>query len=380
MPVLKSSSTALHAERPVLAPGWLIALMAAMVCVALWLLYPRQDLERRLSDTTESALSLSYLNNLLRSDPDNPRLRLLLAQRQMANGNAADARATLQPALDSSQPEIHRDALWVLWELTYTEYQRTPEKDSARRDALRQTLREQLHVLAREKWPVERQRRLVTLAAQFNEPALGIALNSSLAAEQTTPREAAQFYERAARQALAVSDYASCAEFYLLARKATTDPQQAKRLFLAAVRALQSGNQPLAALELAEREVGALIDDPEILFFSDRTGPIRRQTRCGRPLYPPAPASGPAAPVAKPYCAGLQFQGHRPRILRRIAACILARDAAPPAPARDGLRRRRTVAGPDRHPGRRPPQRGPHPGARGTSSAAQRSPLSRPAV
>lgn len=267
MPVLKSSSTALHAERPVLAPGWLIALMAAMVCIALWLLYPRQDLERRLSDTTESALSLSYLNNLLRSDPDNPRLRLLLAQRQMANGNAADARATLQPALDSSQPEIHRDALWVLWELTYTEYQRTPEKDSARRDALRQTLREQLHVLAREKWPVERQRRLVTLAAQFNEPALGIALNSSLAAEQTTPREAAQFYERAARQALAVSDYASCAEFYLLARKATTDPQQAKRLFLAAVRALQSGNQPLAALELAEREVGALIDDPEILFF-----------------------------------------------------------------------------------------------------------------
>ena len=267
MPVLKSSSTALHAERPVLAPGWLIALMAAMVCAILWLLYPRQDLERRLAETTESALSLNYVNNLLRSDPNNPQLRLLLAQRQMANGNAVEARATLQPALDSSQPEIHRDALWVLWELTYTEFQRTPEKNSDRRDALRQALREQLHALARETWTTAQQRRLAALAAQFNEPALGIALNSKLAAEQNTPRETAQYYEQAARQALAVSDYTSCAEFYLLARKATTEPQHAKRLYLAAVRALQSGNQPLAALELAEREVGVLADDPEILFF-----------------------------------------------------------------------------------------------------------------
>lgn len=265
--MLKSSSTALHAERPVLAPGWLIVLMAAMVCAALWLLYPRQDLERRLSGTTDSALSLNYLNNLLSSDPNNPRLRLLLAQRQMANGNTADARATLQPALDSPQPEIHRQALWVLWELTYTELQGTPEKDSVRRDALKETLRHQLHALALETWPAAQQRRLATLAAQFNEPALGIALNSKLATEQSTPRETARFYEQAARQALAVSDYASCAEFYLLARKATAEPQQAKQMYLAAVRALQSGNQPLAALELAERELGVLADDPEILLF-----------------------------------------------------------------------------------------------------------------
>ena len=71
--------------------------MAAMVCVALWLPYPRQDLERRLSDTTESALSLSYLNNLLlRSDPIIPACACWHSAR-WPNGNAADARATLQP-------------------------------------------------------------------------------------------------------------------------------------------------------------------------------------------------------------------------------------------------------------------------------------------
>jgi len=265
--VLKSRSTALLAERPALAPGWLIALLAAMVCAALWMLFPRQDLERRLSETTESALSITYLNNLLRSDPENPRLRLLLAQRQIAHGDTTDARETLQPALDSKQPDIHRDALWTLWELTYAEFQRTPEKESARRDALRQTLRDQLHALARETWPLARQRSLAAMAAQFNEPALSIAINRTLASEQNDPQEAAVFYERAARDALAASDYATSAALYLTARKVTADPQQAKHFYLAAVRALQSGNQPVAALQMAEQELGTLENDPEILLF-----------------------------------------------------------------------------------------------------------------
>ena len=40
------------AERPVLAPAWLIALLAGLVGGGLWLLYPRQDLERRLAAST----------------------------------------------------------------------------------------------------------------------------------------------------------------------------------------------------------------------------------------------------------------------------------------------------------------------------------------
>ena len=48
-------------------------------------------------------------------------------------------------------------------------------------------------------------------------------------------------------------------------RKATTDPQQAKRLFLAAVRALQSGNQPWPHWNWRNVK-WVLADDPEILF------------------------------------------------------------------------------------------------------------------
>ena len=75
----RSRFSARAVERPFLAPVWLIALLAAIVGLALFLLYPRTDLERRLAANPDTALSAAYLSNLLRSDPNNPQLRLLLA-------------------------------------------------------------------------------------------------------------------------------------------------------------------------------------------------------------------------------------------------------------------------------------------------------------
>ena len=46
-----SRFTAQRVDRPVLAPDWLIAVLTCMVAGGLWLLYPRQALERRLSET-----------------------------------------------------------------------------------------------------------------------------------------------------------------------------------------------------------------------------------------------------------------------------------------------------------------------------------------
>ena len=130
-----SRFTAQRVDRPVLAPDWLIAVLTCMVAGGLWLLYPRQALERRLSETADSPLSAAYLHNLLRSDPENPTLRLLLARQQILHGEMDSAHVTLAPALASSNPEIHRDALWTLWELRYTQYVRTPEDRQDERQA-----------------------------------------------------------------------------------------------------------------------------------------------------------------------------------------------------------------------------------------------------
>ena len=92
-----------------------------------WGLLPgRAVLQKRLAGLAESELTNAYLSNLLRSDPDNPHLRLLLAQRQIAHGEVTHARRTLAPALASSDPELHRQALWTQWELALYEYNHLP--------------------------------------------------------------------------------------------------------------------------------------------------------------------------------------------------------------------------------------------------------------
>jgi hypothetical protein len=77
--VLNSKRNAGGSERPVTVPLWLIALLAVLIGGALWMLFPKQDLERRLSVTgDDSELSYNYLSNLLKSDPGNENLRALL--------------------------------------------------------------------------------------------------------------------------------------------------------------------------------------------------------------------------------------------------------------------------------------------------------------
>ena len=236
-----------------------------MVCGGLWLLYPRQDLELRLATSGESELSTAYLDNLLRSEPDNPRLRLLLAQRQIAHEDTAKARITLQPALDSLDQALQKEALWTQGELLRHEYEHALKYGTNQRQASYQALQQHIRLLAEHRWPQERQRQLAVIASQYDETDIALNLNHQEAPPD--PREAALFYERQAKEALARGDYEGCSQLYLSARNSTPEPEQAKAYYNAAVAALRSGNQPAAALELAERELGPLADDATTLYM-----------------------------------------------------------------------------------------------------------------
>lgn len=259
---LRSTSSAQATERPVLAPDWLVLAMAAMVCLALWLIYPRQDLEKRLAGLAESELTNAYLSNLLHSDPDNPHLRLLLAQRQIAHGEVTHARHTLAPALASSDPELHRQALWTQWELALYEYNHLPAS-ADQRLAQSQAIRQQIQALAQIPWSPSQTLRLATWASQFQENTLALALFTTLIPDD--PQEATQFYCAAAQEALARGDYHGSAQLYLQASTTSSTEQESKALYIDAVRTLQSGNQMAAALALAETEAGPWASDPEVL-------------------------------------------------------------------------------------------------------------------
>lgn len=268
MPLQTSRLHAPPAERPVVAPPWLIALLAGLVGGGLWLMYPRQDLERRLAASTagtDIALSVVYLRNLLRSDPGNAQLRLLLVRQHMRLGEYPEARAALQAPLASRDERVQRERAWLEWELDYAEYIAIPPEQDELRAPRREPLRQGLRALARHDWSDERRSQLNAWSGQLRESTAVAAEVPKTLIAPGDPNATARQYEQAAREALGVSDYQRCAELYLLARGVTPDAQRAKAYFLAALDALQSGNRPADALTLGEREIGPLADDPQVL-------------------------------------------------------------------------------------------------------------------
>jgi acyl-CoA synthetase (AMP-forming)/AMP-acid ligase II len=128
--VPNSKRNAVRSERPTTVPPWLIALLAVLIGGALWMLFPKQALERRLADTADdSELSLNYLSNLLKSDPGNERLQALLKAKQQrleaikqarrgAQAGSAQRCGTGLGSLADAVPALSGDQTagpWIRW-------------------------------------------------------------------------------------------------------------------------------------------------------------------------------------------------------------------------------------------------------------------------
>ena len=96
----------------ILSTGGLLT-VAAMVLVVLVQLFPRQELIARLrAEKRNDELSVSYLANLLTSEPDNDELRILLAERHFALKQADRAEAVLATG------HVHIDEDLIAWLVT----------------------------------------------------------------------------------------------------------------------------------------------------------------------------------------------------------------------------------------------------------------------
>ncbi len=263
----RSKLAAQRTERPYLAPRWFLLLLGGLIVVALIMIYPEKSLVQNLADAPSSELSSAYLANLLRTDPDNPRLRLLQASQALEHGDLGALRDVLGPTLDAEDPALRREARWLLWRAAEQTYKGLPLADNVRRLLMRQQMIRQLSELSGEDWPIERQVEIASQAFVLGEPEVGLALYRQAASRSRTTEESAERLAKGARTALDQGQYRSSAELYRLARRKTTDPAQAKAYFLAAARALQSGNLPGDALAMAEQDIGDLAEDREALFF-----------------------------------------------------------------------------------------------------------------
>jgi hypothetical protein len=247
-------------ERPRLAPPLLILALTLGMAAILVLLFPREDLVLRLAANPEGPLSAAYLRALIKTEPDNPRLRLLVAGNLLRAGRLDELEATLRPALEAADPGLRREALWLLWQAEGERQREAPPAVRHQRQLRHKALTLELIALESDL------RRLAQLAGQLlalGEGETALAVFREL--ERRNPGSLLTHLEQAAAQALARGDYAAAAEIHMAARRHATTPIERRKYFLAALRDLESGNRPDAALALAERELMELADDRAVL-------------------------------------------------------------------------------------------------------------------
>lgn len=261
----RSKLAAATVERPRLAPPWSITLLGVLVLALLIAIYPHKALVNRVLEAPQGDLTETYLVNLMRTDPNNPRLGLLLARHQL-NHNLYDKLADTLSRLDNTPDEAVRlEALWLGWLVEERRF-RFLNLDASERLAMRNRLRDQLRTLARHNWSEEMLVEMARQAILFGDTALGLTLLDRLA--ESNEGRSAFWYSDAARTALANGEYRAAGQFFLIAAQRATTPVDQRRYFVDAMLALQSGNLVRDALVEAEEMLSrypALGESPQVL-------------------------------------------------------------------------------------------------------------------
>jgi len=236
-------------QRPRLLNPWLIGPTFGLIALTLAVIYPRGDLIRRVMEAPQGLLTAAYLDNLLRTEPENPQLRLLLARNQMQAGEFDKVGVSLAPLNAASDAKLRREAAWLLWQSEFRRMEKQPE-NAKQRLHLREALRQRLEQFAGENWPPAERAQIALHAFALGDKALGIRLFKELS--QSIGPEQPEWIVEGARAALANGEYRAAAGFYLLAAERADDLASERDLFLGALRSLVSGDLTPEALLLAE--------------------------------------------------------------------------------------------------------------------------------
>lgn len=259
----------LGAERPRLLSSWTLAGFAVVVLLPLALIFPKQELLRQAArEKLGDPLTANYLANLLKTDPANLELRLLLAEHKIHLGELGDIPVILEPALRSADPDWQ--AKGRLTEYKYLTAQAALSKEgSSQRALLTERRRAALALLAGRPWPMQTLMYLAGQAAELRERALVARIYRSIA--ESPQHMSLEWYAETAARVLGEGDYELAAQLYFIARdKADSLPRQ-REFLIAGVKALLANSLYSQALEAADRHLGNLGDDPDTLYFLART-------------------------------------------------------------------------------------------------------------
>lgn len=253
------------AGRARLLSPWALVGMALGAGLVLALIFPKRTLVEQISlQQRGNMLTISYLVNLLRTDPNNLDLQYQLARQKMLVGELDEARRVVESLRQAKNDDIRRRA-GVLEMNILAQEARTPGSDPRKQAAAREALRTVMARMATQGWDERTLQELAAQAAHLHEPELAAQIYRRLASEGQSVSH--QWFAEAAKLALADGNYGLAAELYFTAQDRAPSRTLKRDYFIAGLKTLQSGNLLPQALQAADKHVGELADDPETLFF-----------------------------------------------------------------------------------------------------------------
>lgn len=238
--------------------GTVIALL-----ILLALVFPDKKLfEELLSRAPDDALSITYLENLLRSDQSNMDWRLLLAGAQAGHIPLTQLEALLQPIWQSGNAAQQQRARQIRLHGIAIAYQRG--QNLLAQEDIDKLLQNTLTASTTVSELVQLADNAILL--ERNTMVLGIYRRMT----QISPDNFRKYLVQAAQRSIGLGKYRLAADLYFLARLGASK-DLARRYFRLGVGALMADNRFSEALQDAERYLGDLSRDAETLRFLIRT-------------------------------------------------------------------------------------------------------------
>lgn len=250
-------------ERLPLVTGKELAGTIVALFILLALVFPDKKLfEELLSRAPDDTLSITYLENLLRSDQNNMDWRLLLAGAQAEHIPFTQLEALLQPVWQHGNKAQQHRARQIRLHGIAVAYQRG--KSALVQEDIDKLLQGVLAASTNISELIQLADNAILL--ERNTVVLEIYLRMS----QVTPGNFRKHLIQAAQRSIGLGRYRLAADLYFLARRGAPK-DQARLYFRLAIGALMADNRFSEALQDAERYLDDLSRDAETLRFLIRT-------------------------------------------------------------------------------------------------------------
>lgn len=267
--VSTANNSRLSNEREPLFSVFALLGVVILVAVPLLLIFPEKELAEKVTHAKlGDPVTVSYLLNLLRTDPHNFELRILLARHQIYLGELNDIPDLLAPVLQDKQSASNLQAQIV--ELNYLAQWVTIHQDDFAGCAHKAALwKSKVHELNTSGLSSDVIESLAEQAARFKEYKLVEELFRE--ASKIKPDKDARWYEAVAKRMLSLGEYESAADFYFMARHKTRSVEKQREYFKRGIETLMSGRFFVKSMQEAEVHLGSLSADSETLYFLAKT-------------------------------------------------------------------------------------------------------------